>query len=100
MNTISIPVQLAPSSLNQQILPNWDFNLFSINLGTSTNPGLEQEILKDVGSYGKQIGHLSDALEVVIKQLNLLDKDLSEKDRDSLLIFLGNVAKVRELKGK
>lgn len=98
MSSVSLPLQLAPNNLSQQILPNWGFSFFNINLGSSSNPGLEQQILQEVGSYGKQIGHLSEALEVVIKQLNLLDKDMPEKDKDALLIFMANLAKIRDLK--
>lgn len=43
---------------------------------------------------------MAEALEVVIKQLNLLDKDLSQQDRDAIQIFLGDIAKVRAIKNK
>lgn len=98
MGNISRP--LVPSSLNQSILPNWGFSFFNINLGASSKPEVEYEVLDNVGSYGKQIGHLSEALEVVIKQLNLLDKDLPQEDRDAIQIFLGDIAKVRTIKNK
>jgi len=100
MNNISVPLQLAPSNLSQSILPNWGFSFFNINLGSSSNPEIEHDVLQNVGSYGKQIGHLSEALEVVINQLHLLDKDLSQEDRDALQIFLGDIAKVRAIKNK
>jgi len=32
------------------------FGLININLGSSADPDLEQQILEDVGSYGRQIG--------------------------------------------
>lgn len=94
-----MPLQLAPSSLTQPILPNWSFNLFSVNLGATSNAGIEQEVLQNVGSYGKQIGHLSEALEVVIKRLKMLDAaELSRDDRDALQVFLGDVSAVRKIK--
>lgn len=98
MKNMNMPVQFTPQHLYQSILPNWEVSLFNIDVGSSTNPEVEQKILNEVGSYGKQIGHLSDALEVVIKQLKLLDKDLSEQERDAIQIFLGDVAKVRSIK--
>ncbi len=64
-----MPLQLAPSTLTQPILPNWSFNLFSVNLGATSNAAIEQEALQNVGSYGKQIGHLAEALEIVIKRM-------------------------------
>lgn len=94
-----MPLQLAPSSLTQPILSNWSFNLFSVNLGATSNAKVEQQVIEQVGSYGKQIGHLTEALEVVIKQLQLLDsKALSQDERDALLVFLGDVAAVRKIK--
>ena len=94
-----MPLQLAPSSLTQQILPNWSFSLFSVNLGTTSNAKVEQQAVEQVGSYGKQIGHLAEALEVIIQRLQLLEsKGLSQKDRDALQVFLGDVAAVRKIK--
>jgi hypothetical protein len=74
MANVYMPLQLAPSSLTQLILPNWSFNLFSVNLGATSNAKLEQQALDQVGSYGKQIGHLAEALEVVIQKLQLLER--------------------------
>ena len=99
METFYMPLQLAPSALTQPILPNWSFNLFSVNLGATSNAAIEQEALQNVGSYGKQIGHLAEALEVVVKRLKLLDTaELSKEDRDAIQVFLGDVAAVRNVK--
>ena len=99
METVYLPLQLAPSNLNQPILPNWSFNLFNVNMGASTNPAIEQEALRTVGSYGKQLGHLAEALEVVIGKLHLLESEaLSQSDKDALRVFLGDVAAVRKIK--
>jgi hypothetical protein len=99
MEYVYMPLQLAPAGLNQPILPDWSFHLFNVNLGASSNADLEQAALQKVGSYGKQIGHLSEAREVVIRQLRLLDsKNLSREERDTIAVFLGDVAAVRKLK--
>jgi len=45
--------------------------LINIDLGKSSDPELERQILEDVGSYGRQIGQLGDALRVLIDHLNL-----------------------------
>lgn len=101
MASVYMPVQLAPGSLTQPILPNWSFNLFSVNLGATSNAKVEQQVLEQVGSYGKQIGHLAEALEVMIKRLRLLEsKDLSQADRDALQVLLGDVAAVRKIKSR
>ena len=99
MESVYMPLQLAPSTLTQPILPNWSFNLFSVNLGATSNAAIEQEALRNVGSYGKQMGHLAEALEVVVKRLKLLDTaELSQEDRDTIQVFLGDVAAVRNIK--
>ncbi len=99
MTHFHMPLQLAPTTLSQPILPNWSFNLFSVNLGASSNAKVEERALEQVGSYGKQIGHLAEALEVVVQRLRLLDaKDLSQADKDALQVFLGDVATVRQIK--
>lgn len=63
-------VSLAPRQLTQTINPwSWtfgDFSLFSINLGQSAAPGVESRVLAEVGSYGRQIGRIGDALEVLL----------------------------------
>lgn len=99
MSNFYMPIQLAPTSLSQPILPNWSFPLFQVNLGATSNAKVEQAALENVGSYGKQIGRLAEALEVVIHRLELLDSaDLSREDKDALQVFLGDVAAVRKIK--
>ena len=40
--------------------------LVNIELGQSTQPEVEEEVLTDVASYGKQIGRIEDALVVLL----------------------------------
>jgi hypothetical protein len=71
-----MPVFRLPLSGNvtQSILPwNWIFNpsggqfgLVNIALGQSSNPAVEEEVLSDVASYGKQLGRIEDALSVLL----------------------------------
>jgi hypothetical protein len=44
------------------------FGLFNINLGSSGDAALEQDMLAKVGSYGRQLGRVCDAIEVLIKK--------------------------------
>jgi hypothetical protein len=64
-------VALAPSRLDQVINP-WTWN---INLGGSTDTTLERRVLDEVGSYGRQMGQLGDALSVLI---GLIPDDVRE----------------------
>lgn len=71
-----MPVFRLPLSGNvtQSINPwNWIFNptggqfgLVNISLGRSSNPAVEEEVLSDVASYGKQLGRIEDALLLLI----------------------------------
>lgn len=69
-------VSLAPEKLWQAInplslyQPGAQFGFFNINLGQTPRPDIEQEILERVGSYGRQLGRIGDALEVLMDHLN------------------------------
>ena len=63
----------------QNILPwNWfanftgnRFSWFTVNLGRSSAPEVEADILENVGSYGRQLGRIGEVLEVLVaKQRN------------------------------
>ena len=55
------------------------FGLININLGKSSDPDLEKEILQDVGTYGKQLGQLGDALRALIDHAKLDEFTAGEK---------------------
>jgi hypothetical protein len=47
-----------------------EFGFINIDLGNTQHPELEQQILDEVGSYGRQLGHIGDALEVIMRHLD------------------------------
>jgi hypothetical protein len=98
MANVTLPLQLAPEYLDQPILPGWQFSLFSVDLGHSSDPGMERAVIDEVGSYGKQLGHLAEALEIVINELGLMDRPMAQHKLDALQVFLGDVAAARRLK--
>jgi len=53
-------------------------------------------VLDEVGSYGRQIGRIGDALEVLLDHLKL-DR-LSQVERDALSLRRGQLAAVRGVK--
>jgi len=70
--------------------------LVNIHLGRSSDPGLEQEVLDEVGSYGKQLGRIGDALAVLIRHVRLEDLDAGERDALTALRFqLDEIAQVK-----
>lgn len=65
----------------------------TINLGGSGNPAQEQDMLTHVGSYGRQIGWLCDALEAVLKKVD--GEPLTAADDKALKTFELMAAAIR-----
>ena len=71
MPTFRLPLS---GNVTQSINPwTWIFNpmgsqvgLVNINLGKSSNPEVEEEVLTDIASYGKQLGRIEDVLTVLL----------------------------------
>ena len=98
----SFQVSLAPGQLWQAINP-WTFNqqgaqfgFVNIDLGQTPQPEVEQAILEKVGSYGRQLGRIGDALAVLLKHIEL--EGLDSKEKDALAILEGQLAQVRQVK--
>ncbi len=102
-----MPVFRLPLSGNvtQSILPwNWAFNsvggqlgLVNIDLGQSSAPEVEQEVMTDVASYGKQLGRIAEALAVVLDTYQP-SRPLSDKEAAALHDLRDLVTKVHEVK--
>ncbi len=93
-------VSLAPSRLDQTINP-WTWNigpmsLFSVNLGQSSDPELESRLLEQVGSYGRQIGQIGDALKTLIDHLEAQHPAL--KDDKAIGRFRDQIDHIAKLK--
>ena len=90
--------------VTQSINPwNWfwrsvggQFGFININLGKSADPDLESQILEDVGSYGRQLGQIGDALDVLIRYVQ--PKDLSAKDAQALKALTYHLDEIKRLK--
>lgn len=107
-----MPDMLLPASykypfsgnVTQAINPwNWIFNpqgsqfgIVNINVGQSADPGLEEQILDEVGSYGRQLGRIGEVLEVLLNHVNL--RALDAKERTTIEDFQLQMAQVRRLK--
>ncbi|MBI5718528.1 MAG: hypothetical protein HZC37_12670 [Burkholderiales bacterium] len=82
---------------------NWVFSsaggqsgLVNINVGKSADPELERQILEEVGSYGRQIGRISEALAVLLKHVD--PAVLSDEEKKKLWAFESQVDEVGRLK--
>lgn len=93
---------VAPEKLWQAINP-WSFfnqgaqlGLVNINLGQTPRPDIEQKVLDEVGSYGRQLGRIGDALEVLLDHVKL--DGLTSAERDAVNILRGQLAAIRKVK--
>ncbi|MEM7630793.1 MAG: hypothetical protein AAF227_02070 [Pseudomonadota bacterium] len=88
-----------------EIWSNWFENIgqigfINIDLGRTAKPELERRILREVGSYGRQIGRMSEALEVLIEEANLDRTKLSDAKIAALHDFREMVEEVKRCKGQ
>lgn len=95
-------MNLAPETLWQAINP-WTFTsgalqygLVNISLGQTARPDIERTVLDEVGSYGRQLGRIGDALEVLINHFDR--SSLTGEERDALSILTGQLAEIRKVK--
>jgi len=95
-------LSLAPQQLMQAINPlsfyqqGGQFGLVNIDIGQTPDEDLERKILHEVGSYGRQLGRMGDALEVLLRHVKL--DGLSQAEQDALDILKGQLAAVRQIK--
>jgi hypothetical protein len=72
----------------------------NINNVRAGDPEVERRIIEDVASYGRQLGRMMEALDVVIGQLRLGERtDLTAAERHALQDFSDLVRQVQLLKG-
>jgi hypothetical protein len=97
-------ISLAPDQLWQAINPitayqqGAQFGFINIDLGGAGDSDLERKLLDRVGSYGRQLGRIGDALEVILKHVKL--GDLKPEEQDALDILKGQLASVRQVKAE
>ncbi len=87
-----------PWTLMLRLVGN-QFGLVNINLGKSSDPELEKEILQDVGTYGKQLGQIGDALRVLIDHVKL-DNNLTREEKRAIAAVQFQLEEIDRLKAK
>jgi hypothetical protein len=104
MMTDQFKVKLAPDQLWQAINP-WNFynqgaqfGLVNINLGATPRPDIEQAVLDEVGSYGRQLGRIGDALEVLIRHVDR--KALGQQEARALDDLQDQISAIRKIKAR
>lgn len=74
------------------------FGLINISMGQSAAPAVEQDVLSDVGSYGRQLGRIGDALVVPLAHFHPR-QPLTPQEMDAVAALremLGKIADVKE----
>lgn len=72
--------------------------LININNMASADPDKERRIVQDVASYGRQLGRIVDALDVVVGRIEQAD-DLTGDERIPLQQFSDLVRQIEQVKG-
>lgn len=72
----------------------------NINLGQSSEPALERLILDEVGSYGRQLGRIGDALLPLIKKARDPLYEFTEEDERALNHLIVQLEQVDDVKGR
>ena len=77
----------------------------NINNVVSTDPEIEKKIIEEGAGYGKQLGWIVEALQLVMRRLELdkLPSDLSEEDRRVVVRFtdlIDNIERIKKEKRK
>lgn len=77
------------------------FGLVNINLGRSSNPDVEENLMSDFGSYGRQIGRIADAVAVLARHFEKEMRQTEEgrKAFDGLMELTDAVAEAKKRHG-
>ncbi|MEZ5655206.1 MAG: hypothetical protein R3E04_04870 [Sphingobium sp.] len=93
---------LAPEKLWQAINP-WtlyqngaQFGIINISGGITPRPDIEEDVLQEIGSYGRQLGWMGDVLEILMKRVP--QDQLSVEEQESFAILEGKLAEIRKIK--
>jgi len=98
------PFSLAPQKLAQIINPLYwltsgtgQIGFVNINGTASANPEVEAEIVEKVATYGRQLGRISDVLDVVLRKQEASTWNGQEKKAfDDFKDMIGKIAAVKE----
>ena len=81
-----------------QNLSGNQFGFINIDLGKSTDPQLEAQVLSEVGSYGRQLGQITDVIQVLLRHVPL--EHLSIDEQRAMEAFRYQAEEIERLKQK
>jgi len=97
MSVFKLPLS---GDVSQWIIPItswWSGNTISVNLGESGSPEAEAEILRRVGSYGRQLGKITDAMIVLLDHLPQGAK-LTQEEKNAVAAFKKMADQIADIK--
>lgn len=104
MDQVRFPLagDVIQSLLPWNFLNGAQFGLINISLGKSADPDLEHRILDEVGSYGRQLGRIGEALAVLVAHFDPKRPltETEEKVLFDLRRMLADIADVRARQGQ
>jgi hypothetical protein len=98
MTVFKLPLSGDVSQWINPINSWWSGNQISVNLGESGSHEVEAEILRRVGSYGRQLGKITDAVVVLLEHLPT-ELNLSDEEQNALDTFTelaNDIARIKE----
>jgi hypothetical protein len=72
-------------------------NQISVNLGEAGSPETEAEILRRVGTYGRQLGKITDAMAVLLRHLPP-GANLNQEEQDAIAAFKKMANQIADIK--
>jgi hypothetical protein len=76
-----VPFSIAPWTNFGAVGSHLSF--LNVEIGHSSAPEVEQKVLEDVGSYGKQLGRMGDALRVLLDHFEP-ERPLSHREKKAI----------------
>jgi hypothetical protein len=74
-------------------------SLFTVNMGSSSNPPVEAQVLSDVASYGKQLGRIGDVMLVLLAHFHP-EHALTEPEEKAIRDLRGMLTEIANVKAR
>jgi hypothetical protein len=97
MSVFQLPLSGDVTQWINPITSWWSGNNISINLGEAGSPETEAEILRRVGTYGRQLGKITDAMTVLLRHLPPGAK-LTQDEKTAIAAFKKMANQIAEIK--
>jgi hypothetical protein len=91
-----VPVSVAPWTNLFGSVGN-RFSFLNVEVGHSSAPDVERQVLDNVGSYGKQLGRMGDALRVLLDHFKP-ERPLTPEERKAIRALFAMLDEIDDIK--